>query len=394
MVSGTVRVYVALAPPTPSPFRNSSACLLPTTLTLQAALVHPCANPLLTLLPATHVIVHRVRLLRPSSQATLDSSHELHSRLSRLTARGITLIADLLTGLEPHTPLRFKTVSELANIGRPTRSDPLIPRYLCEELLASVTEAMHSVIADAATLWASNPSLTLASLCFLLPLPTGTWVRHVTTGRIHTTTDSTLGSSTSPTTYSLSLPLAVRPDGRLACVESPPHLPPLRPLTLVPARSLQQVCVWRATNVAHNEEKREFESRNPQLVRSALYLGGEATDRYYLHHDPTAPSPVLDPTLLTLPYNPTDRVRPPVTVANMDVFALYHLQLSYRHVIPRTLDPSLPASTTSTSLSHLLTHNDATREATRSDACGQSHPDSMRGHLTAMDPVWVNLSPR
>ena len=87
--------------------------------------------------------------------------------------------------------------------------------------------------------------------------------------------------------------MAVRPDGR---VEPPSHLPPCQPLASIPARDLQQVCVWCATSVAHNEEKREFESRNPQSIRTALFLGGEATDRYYLHRDPTAPSPVLDPT--------------------------------------------------------------------------------------------------
>ena len=325
----------------------------------------------------------RVQLIRPPSQTTIDSSHELHKRLTRLTTRGITLIADLLTGLEPHSALRFKSVSELADTGRLTRSDPPIPRYLCEELLACISDAMHSVIAEAAALWASNPSLTLASLCLLLPLPKDTWVRHVATSHIHTTIDSTRGSSTSPTTYTLSPPLAVRPDGRLARVESPSHLPILQPLTSIHARDLQQVCVWRSTSVAHNEEKREFESRNPQSIRTVLFLGGEATDRYYLHRDPAAPPPVLDPTLLTLPYNPTDRMRPPITIANLDVYSLYHLQLSYRHVIPRTLDSSIPASATSTSLSHLLVNDGATQSVTRRSICKQSHPDPMHGHLTA-----------
>ena len=248
----------------------------------------------------------RVHLLRPPSQAATDASHELHRRLTFLTGRGITRIADLLTGLAPHTPLRLKTVSELAETGRPHRRAPAIPRYLCEELLASLSPEMHAVIADAASLWASHPSLPLSTLCLLLPLPDGTWVQHTSTGYVHTTVSHTHGSLTSPTTYTLSPPLAVRPDGCLARVESPPHLP------AIPAHSLHHVCVWRATNIANNDEKREFESRNPQTIRTSLHLGGEATDRYYLHHDPAAPPPVLDPTLLTLPYNSTDRVRPQV----------------------------------------------------------------------------------
>ena len=331
----------------------------------------------------SHDRATRVRLLRPPQQATLDSSRELNDRLTRLTTRGITLIADLLTGLEPHTPLRLKTVTELANTGRPTRSDPPIPRHLCEELLASLSNQMHTVITNAATHWTSNPSLTLESLCLLIPLPKGTWVRHVTTGYIHTTTDSILGSATSPTTYSLSPPLAARPDGRLTQIQFPSHLPPHPPLTSIPALSLQQMCVWRATNPGHNEEKREFESRNPHSIRTALYLGGEATDRYYLNRDPTAPSPVLDPTLLTLLHNPTDRIRPPITVANLDVFSLYHLMLSYRHVIPRTLDPSTPASNTSTTLSHLLTHENTSQATVRASINSQSHPDPMHGHCAA-----------
>ena len=322
-----------------------------------------------------------VKLLRPPSQATAQASLELHRRLTLLSDRGITLIVHLLTGLTPHTLLRFKTVAELAATGRPTRRDPPIPRYLCEELLASITPNMHAVIEAATTLWSANPSLNLTSFCFLFPYPRGTWVRHTTTGYIHTTVDEDLGTETTPTTYTLSPPLAVQPDGRLARVEPTPPSVPLQQHSSIQSRYIQHVIVWRATTVAHNEEKREFESRNPKDIRTSLFLGGEAADRYYLHHDPTAPSPILDPTLLTLAYNPTDRLRPSVNLANMDVFSLYHLLLSFRHIPPRTLDPSTPASATSTSLVHLLTNNSAGLAAARIDICSASHPDPMRGHL-------------
>ena len=76
-------------------------------------------------------------------------------------------------------------------------------------------------------------------------------------------------------------------------------------------------------------------------------------------------------------------MRPPITIANLDVYSLYHLQLSYRHVIPRTLDSSMHASATSTSLSHLLVNDNATQSVTRRSICGQSDPDPMHGHLTA-----------
>ena len=96
------------------------------------------------------------------------------------------------------------------------------------------------------------------------------------------------------------------------------------------------------------------------------------------------PPPLSFPTLLTLPYNPTDRARLPISIANLDVFSLYHLQLSYRHMVPRTLDCSttLP-SPTSTTLTHLLNHGTASLAAIRTDICGSSHPDPMHGHLPA-----------
>ena len=195
-----------------------------------------------------------VHLLRPPSQDTSDASDELHIRLNRLAERGVGLFYDLLTGLEPHTCLRFRTADELSLIGRNSRHDPPVPRYLCEELLASVTPEMRAVVDAASNLWSLHPSLNLASLCLLISLPEGTWVRHANTGYFHTIVSSSPGSSILPTTYILSPALTARPDGRLACLDPYPNsLPPLT--TPVPRHTSSTTCVSGVPHVLHTMRK-------------------------------------------------------------------------------------------------------------------------------------------
>jgi hypothetical protein len=67
----------------------------------------------------------------------------------------------------------------------------------------------------------------------------------------------------------------------------------------------------------------------------------------------------------------------------MDVYALYHQSLSYRHAIPRTPDPDLPPSATSTSFAYLLGPSPPAHCPMRATICSASHPDPMRGRREA-----------
>ena len=44
-----------------------------------------------------------------------------------------------------------------------------------------------------------------------------------------------------------------------------------------------EVQVWTTTRLAHSEEKRDFEERNPDTVRTVRLVGGSAVDCYLIY---------------------------------------------------------------------------------------------------------------
>ena len=84
-----------------------------------------------------------------------------------------------------------------------------------------------------------------------------------------------------------------------------------------------------------------------------------------------------NPSYLAMAYGPTDRQRPPFAVDSLDVFHLYHRGLSFRRVVPRTLDESLAPSLTSTSFTRLLHAESATLADVRAAICRACHPNNM-----------------
>ena len=65
-----------------------------------------------------------------------------------------------------------------------------------------------------------------------------------------------------------------------------------------------------------------------------LLFAGPAADCSLLFGDPRSLPAVSNPALLSMIPGPTDRAPLPMPVASLDVYSLYHLQLSYRHAIP------------------------------------------------------------
>ena len=132
--------------------------------------------------------------------------------------------------LGPHTP-HFAQVqdsqAELVATGRPTCRDPLIPRYLCEELFASITPNMHAVI-EACDHPMVCETLSQPNL-LLLPLS----LPHKYLGPTHYHRLHPYYCCRRPKhgdysthLYPLTAPLAVQPGGRLARVEPTPFLHP------------------------------------------------------------------------------------------------------------------------------------------------------------------------
>ena len=142
----------------------------------------------------------------------------------------------------------------------------------------------------------------------------------------------------------------------------------------MPAHLLRPVHSWLTSRIPHCDEKRDYEERNPDTVRTHRFLGGPAVDCSLIYAEPGSALPTADPSLLALSSQHTDRSPPPTPIARLDVYFLYHMQLTFRRAIPRTLDPSLPLSRTSTSHAHLLQDPKISLPKIRAAVCQASHP--------------------
>ena len=316
----------------------------------------------------------RVHLTRPMTTSSVDAAYDLRVRLERLAQRGITHIFHLCTGWAPGEIPRLRTVSELSSLHTAHRDR--LPRWICEEALLCVPPFALPLIQQAAALRHTRPNLSLAQLCQLSHYPAGTYVR-LPCGHVCAVAPPT------PITPEEDLELAAayvaRPDTRLVPVPDGVA----RPMRVSRALA-EEVQVWSTTRMAHCQEQRDYESRNADTIQTVLLCAGPSVDRRVLFG--TRCSTVFaNPALLSLAYGKTDRKRCPFPVATMDVYSLYHRALSYRHVLPRTLDPTAEVSPTSSSFAHLLTtHTDSsTLEQVRLSVCQASHPNAVHGRREA-----------
>ena len=337
----------------------------------------------------------RVRLLRPPS-AECSATSTNHLKCTRqLAERGLTHVVHLLTLPSAGSPMRYLTCDEIARVGARSRNDSL-PRWICSELLASVPLALRTVIDEAISLSTAYPSLTLERICSILPLAPGTWVEHRHTHALHCITavsfadQSRLRLPPLPS-YQLAAAHVPQPDGCLVVLpaDDPRHLLSLHPLHHPPASPnappshVHPVTVWTTTRLPHCQEQRSLEDRDPKSHRSVTLYGGPASDRSLLFADAHAAPLSLSPTLFSTIPHPTDRTPPPKCLSSLDVFSIYHLLLTYRHIVPRSLNPDAPLSSTSTSHAHLLSVPDMSLAAVRSAVCKASHPDPRHGYLTS-----------
>ena len=312
----------------------------------------------------------QVCLLRGLGPDCTGAAYDLRVRLERAASRGITHLFHLFTGFEVGAVPRRLTVAEISSRGAMRRE--VLPRWLCEELLASIPPIALQLVDAAASLRSSHPHLTFEQLC-ASSIPAGSFVC-VPGGLVCEVTNSPDLSGQ----LHLSRCFVMRPDCRLA-----PPAPGLSCPVTAPRDCTTEVQVWLTTKMAHCEEQRAFEERNHDSVRRVWLCGGQAVDTATLFGRACVSPFTANPSYLSLAYYPTDRVRPPLAVAALDVYQLYHRSLSFRRYIPRTLDPSLPPSDTSTSFSHLLSAESALPPEVRLSICLASHPSVQHGRREA-----------
>ena len=340
-----------------------------------------------------------IKLVRTPTAALNLASHEQHMRLSRLAERGVTHVYDLLTGLAPREELRLKTPHELSFAGASGRRGRL-PVWICSELLAAVPTAQREIIRDAAAFKRTHPFCPLDVLCRLLPPPKDSWVRVCTEplGNVWQVIDVMPSDplppcpghphgTPTPHTLELSSPHVALRDGTLIPDPTRP------PMISAGCHLTEPVLVWQTTRLAHCEQERESDERaNDEDAKPLVLLyGGPVLDRYKLFGDVTAPSPRSDPSLLVLSQHQTDRQRNPLNAATIDVFSLYHLQLSFAWVVPRALSSLTAPSDTSTCWAHHPSISPLTQKD-RASMCRALHPNARHGrsimhslYMTAMD---------
>ena len=342
-------------------------------------LLHGCFGAPVRDTNATHVSHHTrdratsVRLARPMSSDSMDAAHDLRVRIERAAHRGLRHVYDLFTGWSPGQTPRLKTIYEIATTG--TRNRERLPRWHCEELAASVPSFILEAVDTAAAARRDNPHLTLRQLCEDTYYPPGTHVLYAegVVSAVATTTQL----DAPPHTIALGASYSILPDRTL--IPYPSTLP--QP-THTPRAGATEVQVWTSTRMPHCEEQREYEERNCDTIRMTTYYGGPAVDTMLLYGTP-GPRAFINPSHFALAYGLTDRLRPPFPASALDVYSLYHRSLSYRHSIPRTLNPALNTPATSTTFAHLLQAKHSTLRETRLSMCNASHPNAQHGRREA-----------
>ena len=152
-----------------------------------------------------------------------------------------------------------------------------------------------------------------------------------------------------------------RPSGVLQIVDTP------SPADLFSAGAVQRVVAWRQHRL--DSCLLEREARERALARGdeelqpgappppSIFFGGPLLDLGLLDVDGGPSMAASNPSHFTRSYAPTDRHRPPVTCASLDVHTIYFQLLSRDFSPVRTLDSTHTASTGwSTSWVSLLQH--------------------------------------
>ena len=211
---------------------------------------------------------------RPLSTASTHAAHDLSTRLRRLSTCGISHIFHLTTGFEVGGLPRVMSPAEIARMGVTPLGHPL-PAWQCEEVLRSIPPSVHTLIDSARALRQHSPHLTLRQLVARSAYPPLSHVR-IACGCVCALADD----GHTDTLLRVSACFTVLPGGRLL----QPCLCPLGHLhTHVHRAAASEVQVWTTTRLAHSEEKRDFEERNPDTVRTVRLVGGSAVDCYILY---------------------------------------------------------------------------------------------------------------
>jgi hypothetical protein len=226
------------------------------------------------------------------------AASDLHIRLDRLASRGITHVVHLTVGPSPDVTFRLKTWAEISNTGAPNRNRRL-PRWICEELLASIPPNIRIAVDEASSLHARSPRLTLQDLCRASFYPPDTWVA-LSSGIVAAVMESRT------TDLVIHAHHVQRPDGHLIHVPQWTHFGSPIP-TVVLRSAVREVQVWSAKSVPHCQEQRDADDRDADATERPIpYLvGGAAIDTQVLFGT-LGPALTGNPGRISLAYGHTD----------------------------------------------------------------------------------------
>ena len=282
------------------------------------------------------------------SSARSDQAAEVLGRYLRVAEAGYTHMADLVVVDVERVRVRLRRYNELARRGQPA--------CMSEERYRSLVSGLPPVWLDAleraSELLAERLHAGLASslqdLAEAESLPEGVWVRRRSTGEVcQVGLHGYMGTAGSRG--------VVSPAGRLV-----PSLEAGDRPDDWPRDDVEQVVVWEASHHAHNDADEEEAGRRARRgervgtkdVVELLCAGALGEGLFDGGFRPGA----SDLSRWALAFTPTDRLRPAVPMASVDVSHLYALQSARAYSPHRTAAESLDPSPTSTTWVDTLEH--------------------------------------
>ena len=289
----------------------------------------------------------------PERQIEADVVYDVSKKMA---AAGFTHACHLLITTGPTDPLAFMTYAQFCAAASPrVRHGPRQPTPLnraeYDRLLRALPAAWHRAVRIYSDRARSQARRTLHDILATEPPQPLEWVRF-RNGCVAQLDDD--GAS-------FGILYEPRPSGVLQIVDTP------SPADLLTAGAVQRVVAWRQHRL--DSCLLEREARERALARGdeelqpgappppSIFFGGPLLDLGLLDDDGGPSMAASNPSHFTRSYAPTDRHRPPVTCASLDVHTIYFQLLSRDFSPVRTLDSTHTASTGwSTSWVPLLQH--------------------------------------
>ena len=289
------------------------------------------------------------------SSARSDQAAEVLRRYLLVAEAGYTHMADLVVVDVECARVRLRRFNELARRGRPECMSAERYRSLTSGLPSVWLVALERASALLVERLQAGLTTSLQDLAEVESLPEGVWVRRRSTGEVcQVGLHGYVGTSGSHGVVSPAGRIVPSLDSRGGLARRGQHADVLLGGSDDwPRDDIEQVVVWEAAPHAHNdadEEEAERRARRGERVGTKdvveLLCGGALGEGLF---DGGLRPGASDLSRWALAFTPTDRLRPAVPMASVDVSHLYALQSARAYTPHRTAaeghDPS-PTSTT------------------------------------------------